>query len=243
MDAVHPLKSLAPRDIVARAIDHEMARTGEECMYIDIAPIGMEEFRHRFPGLAQKCADYKINLAADLRIPVVPAAHYTCGGVYTNLEGRTSILNLNAVGETACTGLHGANRLASTSLLECLTTGYCTALADAQDLRSRPGQPAVELRAWKSGVEKVDDVLIQQDIELVRSTMWNYVGLVRSPRRLTRASRILSQLKLEVDQFYGKAEVTEGLLQLRNALQTSLLVVYAAQMNPVSKGCHYIQAD
>jgi L-aspartate oxidase len=243
MDDQHPLKSLAPRDIVARAINQELMQHPEdECVYIDITPIGVNRFKERFPAIYQKCLDYGLDLTTDPRIPVVPAAHYTCGGVYTNLDGRTSIQGLNAIGETACTGLHGANRLASTSLLECLATAYSTAQADAVDIQTTTPD-SYTLKPWISGTETVDNTLVQQDIDLVRNTLWNYVGLVRSPKRLARASRILNQLKLEVDQYYKQSILTEELLQLRNALQTAILVVYAAQMNPISKGCHYVIED
>ena len=173
---------------------------------------------------------------------MVPAAHYSCGGVHTDLDGRTNVLHLNAVGETACTGLHGANRLASTSLLECLTGAKFTAKADAREIASTEFN-LPEPRLWRSPPGEADPTLVHQDLSLVRQTMWNYAGVVRSPRRLTRARRILLELREEIQSFYRDCRLTPELVELRNAVQTALLVVHAASLNPRSKGCHYVETN
>jgi L-aspartate oxidase len=238
MDAVHPRASLAPRDIVSRAIHKEMATSGEPCVYLDLGALDKTKLKSRFPSVFERCLEHGVDIRHD-PIPVVPAAHYSCGGVHTNLEGRTSVLHLNAIGETACTGLHGANRLASTSLLECLTSAKFTAQADARDIAGMEFKlPAP--RAWESPPLEADPTLVGQDLNLVQQTMWNYAGIVRSPRRLTRARRILMEAREEIQSFYRDCRVTPELVELRNAVQAALLVVHAASLNPRSKGAHYI---
>jgi L-aspartate oxidase len=237
-DVGHPLGSLAPRDVVARAIKHELAASGEACVFLDLSAMKPDFIRDRFPNVYERCLAYGVDISRDL-IPVVPAAHFACGGVHTDLNGRTNIRHLNAIGETACTGLHGANRLASTSLLECLTSAKFTAKADAQDIgREKFRQP--EPRAWESPTREADPVLIRQDLEQIQSTMWNYAGVVRSPKRLTRARRILIELREEIQSFYRGCRLTRELIELRNAIQTALLIVHAASLNPRSRGCHYV---
>jgi L-aspartate oxidase len=238
MDAVHPRGSLAPRDVVTRAIKHELAASGEPCVFLDLSAMKPEFIRDRFPSVYQRCLAHGVDVTRE-PIPVVPAAHYACGGVHTNLDGRTNIRHLSAIGETACTGLHGANRLASTSLLECLTGAKFTARADVADIaRESFHQPAP--RAWESPVREADPVLVRQDMQQVQITMWNYVGVVRSPKRLTRARRILLELREEIQSFYRGCRPTRELVELRNAIQTALLIVHAASLNPRSKGCHYV---
>lgn len=238
MDARHPLGSLAPRDIVSRAIHEELAASGETCVWLDLSSLKPDFIRERFPNIAARCEQHGVDVTRE-PIPVVPAAHFSCGGVHTDLAGRTNVRHLGAIGETACTGLHGANRLASTSLLECLTSAKFTAQADATDIAtSEFRQP--NLRPWKPATREADPTLIRQDLQLLRSTMWNYAGIVRSPKRLTRARRILLELREEIQSFYRDCRVTTELIELRNAVQTALLVVHAASLNPVSKGCHYI---
>ena len=241
MDAIHPRGSLAPRDIVSRAIHQQMISSGDACVYLDLAALKPDYISERFPFIYQRCKESGIDITSE-PIPVVPAAHYSCGGVHTDLNGRTNVRHLNAIGETACTGLHGANRLASTSLLECLTSAKFTAKADIADIEKlefRLPQP----RAWESPRKYADPTLIQQDLGLVRQTMWNYAGIVRSTHRLTRARRILLELREEVQSFYSDCHLSRELIELRNAVQTALLVVHAAKLNPDSRGCHFVVDD
>jgi L-aspartate oxidase len=240
-DAVHPLGSLAPRDVVSRAIRHELAASGEASVYLDLSALPRGFASERFPNIRERCLMYGIDIERD-PIPVIPAAHFACGGVHTDLNGRTNVLNLCAVGETACTGLHGANRLASTSLLECLTGARFTADADALDIAGGSFE-LPDPRSWASPKRTADPVLIRQDMLQIQHTMWNYAGIVRSPRRLTRAQRILVELREEIQSFYRGCALTRELIELRNAVQTALLVVHGAALNPVSKGCHFVAAE
>ena len=241
MDTQHPMKSLAPRDIVARAIHRELIATGDQCVYIDLSSKSPEFIKDRFPMIYERSLECGVDITKDL-IPVAPAAHYTCGGVHTDLAGRSSVKHLNAIGEAACTGLHGANRLASTSLLECLVSAKLTAEADAKELETGTFH-LPDVYSWVSPEETSDAVLIQQDMKLIKSTMWNYVGLIRSPRRLQRARKILMQLQEEISIFYAGNRLTRPLVDLRNAVEAALLVVYAASLNPESKGCHYLAVE
>ena len=238
MDAVDPRGSLASRDIVARAIRQELAASGEPYVLLDLSAMRPEFVRERFPSIHERCLGHGVDITRE-PIPVVPAAHFACGGVHTDLEGRTSVRHLNAIGETGCTGLHGANRLASTSLLECLVSAKSAALADAADVaRERFRLP--DPREWESPQREADPVLVRQDMLQIQHTMWNYAGVVRSPKRLTRARRILLELREEIQSFYRGCRLTRDLLELRNAVQTALLVVHAASLNPRSRGCHYV---
>ena len=241
MDGQHPLGSLAPRDIVSRAISHHLAETGDACVYLDLSALTPEFIRDRFPGIHERCLTNGVDITRE-PIPVVPAAHFSCGGVHTDLTGRTNIRHLNAIGEVACTGLHGANRLASTSLLECLVAGKSAALADAAELRAGGFQPPAP-HAWRSPAKVADPLLIRQDLQLIRQTMWNYAGIIRSARRLARARRILLDLREDIQTFYRDCRPTRELIELRNAIQTALLVVHAAALNPVSKGCHFVAPE
>ena len=238
MDALHPRGSLAPRDIVARAIHLELAASGEPCAYLDLSAMKPDFIRERFPTVVGRCAEHGVDVTRE-PIPIVPAAHFSCGGVHADLAGRTNVRHLNAVGETGCTGLHGANRLASTSLLECLVSAKFTARADAAEI-ARDAFSVPVPRAWFGPERDADPTLIRQDLQLLQSTMWNYAGIVRSPKRLTRARRILLELREEIQSFYRGCRVTRELVELRNAVQTALLVVHAASLNPRSKGCHYV---
>ena len=240
MDGVHPRGSLAPRDIVSRAIHQELAASGEACVWLDLAAMTPEFVRGHFPGITARCAELGVDIARE-PIPVVPAAHFACGGVHADLAGRTNVLHLAAIGETGCTGLHGANRLASTSLLECLTSAKFAARADAAEIRA--GAAAFRLpdpRPWESPTREADPVLVRQDMQHIQNTMWNYAGVVRSPKRLRRARRILLELREEIQSFYRGCRLTREGIELRNAIQTALLVVHAASLNPRSKGCHYV---
>jgi len=243
MEAAHPLGDLAPRDIVSRAIHEELASTGETCVYLDLSALAPEFIADRFPAILARCAEHGVDITRE-PIPVVPAAHFSCGGVHSDLQGRTNVRHLNAIGETGCTGLHGANRLASTSLLECLTSAQFTARADATEIAAlgNSGFRLPEPPPWQAAKRDADPTLIRQDLQLLRSTMWNYAGVVRSPKRLTRARRILLELREEIQSFYRDCRVTRELVELRNAVETALLVVRAASLNPISKGCHYLRS-
>jgi len=238
MDTVDSRGSLASRDIVARAIKQELAIGEESNVFLDLSAMTPDFIRDRFPTIYERCLEYGIDITKDA-IPVVPAAHFACGGVHADLNGRTSVDNLNAIGETGCTGLHGANRLASTSLLECLVSAKFTALADGADIDSDTFR-LPDPREWESPTRDADPTLISQDMLQIQHTMWNYAGVVRSPRRLTRARRILIELREEVQSFYRGCRLTRNLIDLRNAIETALLVVHAASLNPRSKGCHYV---
>ncbi len=238
MDALDPRGSLASRDVVARAIRQELAVSGEPYVLLDLSTMKPDFIRDRFPGIYERCLENGHDITREA-IPVVPAAHFACGGVHTDLQGRTSVRHLNAIGEAACTGLHGANRLASTSLLECLVSARGTARADAADV-AREAFRVPEPREWESPRRETDLVLVRQDMLQIQHTMWNYAGVVRSPKRLTRARRILLELREEILSFYRGCRLTRELLELRNAVQTALLVVHAASLNPRSKGCHYV---
>jgi L-aspartate oxidase len=243
VDAVHPLGSLAPRDVVSRAIKQHLATTGDACVFLDLSAMKPEFIRDRFPAIYERCLSGGVDITRE-PIPVVPAAHFSCGGVHADLQGRTNVRHLNAIGETACTGLHGANRLASTSLLECLVSAKVTAAADAAELAASGSvfrQP--EPREWTSPTKNADAMLVRQDLQQVRTTMWNYAGIIRSPRRLARARRILLELREDIQAFYRHCRPTRELIELRNAVQTALLVVHAAGLNPISRGSHYVTSD
>jgi L-aspartate oxidase len=238
MDAVDPRGSLASRDVVARAIKQELAASGEPNVLLDLSAMQPDFIRERFPTIYERCLANGVDITRE-PIPVVPAAHFACGGVHADLQGRTSVRHLNAIGETGCTGLHGANRLASTSLLECLVSAKFAGLADAAEI-ARDTFRLPEPREWESPVREADPVLIRQDMLQIQHTMWNYAGVVRSPKRLTRARRILIELREEIQSFYRGCRLTRELIELRNAIQTALLVVHAASLNPRSKGCHFV---
>jgi L-aspartate oxidase len=243
MDAAHPLGSLAPRDVVARTIKQHLAQTGDRCVYLDLSALAPDFIRERFPAIHARCAADGLDITRE-RIPVVPAAHFSCGGVHTDLRGRTNVRHLNALGETACTGLHGANRLASTSLLECLVGAKLTAQADAAELAGAAGAADLpEPRPWVSPARAADPLLVLQDLQQIQQTMWNYAGIIRSPRRLERARRALVGLRDDIQAFYRDCRPTRELIELRNAVQTALLVVHAAALNPESRGCHFVTAD
>ena len=238
MREYHPDGSLAPRDVVARGIHQMMHETGDACAFLDISHKPAEWIRTRFPRIYARCEEADIDITSE-PIPVVPAAHYSCGGVAVDEWGRSSLRRLHAVGEVSCTGLHGANRLASTSLLECLVWGT-RAGEDAADAILRDGDDYLpEIAPWQHETELVDPALIAQDWLTIRHTMWNYVGLVRSRKRLDRAHQILRELHLEVGRFYAKSELSDALVGLRNGIQTALVVLLAAIEARTSAGCHY----
>ncbi len=245
MHKYDPRKSLAPRDIVARAIDREIKRTGSACVYLDMTSKSPEFLEERFPNILKTCRSLGIDPATQ-PIPVVPAAHYQCGGVRADLQGKTSLRGLYAIGEVACTGLHGANRLASNSLLEGAVMAH-QAVADAVkrfplgQVRSAPGLSDEELPKWKSGnVQDVDElVVIYHNWDEIRRLMWDYVSIVRTSKRLQRAAMRLQNLQREVSEFYWNFKITAPLLELRNLVQVAALIVDSAQSRHESRGAHY----
>lgn len=238
LQEVHPQAELAPRDVLARAIHQRMLERDEPYALLDISHKPAAWIRGRFPGLTQRCMELGFDLTAG-PVPVVPAAHYSCGGVAVDGDGRTTLENLSAVGEVSCTGVHGANRLASTSLLEGLLWGWRAGKACAARAR-RPGKDR-HVRPWQPEHEPVDPALIAQDWMVVRHTMWNYVGLLRSDKRMDRAGRILSELQVEIEDFYRRGTMSDALVGLRDGVQTALAIHRAASENRTSRGCHYRQ--
>ncbi|HEY4073771.1 MAG TPA: L-aspartate oxidase [Herbaspirillum sp.] len=227
---------LAPRDIVARAIDSEMKKRGLDYVDLDITHHTPAFLHEHFPTILAHCKEFGIDMTRQA-IPVVPAAHYTCGGVMTDITGRTDLPGLYAVGETAYTGLHGANRLASNSLLECLVMGR----AAADHIRSQPHSEPAELKAWdQSRVTDADEqVVISHNWDELRRFMWNYVGIVRTDKRLQRAGHRIALLKQEIDDYYANFRVTRDLLELRNLVTVASLVVDSALARKESRGLHY----
>ncbi len=227
---------LAPRDIVARAIDFEMKRHGLDNVWLDATHLGEAFLKEHFPTIHARCLSLGIDIARQ-RIPVVPAAHYTCGGVATDLDGRTDLPSLYAVGETTYTGLHGANRLASNSLLECVVVGRTCSEA----ILTQVERAAVDLPAWdESQVEDADEqVVIAHNWDELRLLMWNYVGIVRTTRRLERALHRIEFLDAEIEDYYANFRVNRDLLELRNLVVCAKLIVRSALMRHESRGLHY----
>ncbi len=233
-------KDLAPRDVVSRSIHHEMLVEDIPNVYLDLASyIPREKIRDLFPSIYDQCLKNGIDMTLE-PIPVVPAAHYFCGGVWVDDWGRSSVGSLYAVGEVSCTGLHGANRLASTSLLEGLVWGYRAAQDIARTLKDAPTTRVSDMPAWEdTGTETADPALISQDMSSLKHVMWNYVGLVRTTRRLQRAISELRHLEVEIERFYRAVKLNDDLVGLRNAVRTGLIVALAAWENKNSVGCHY----
>ncbi|MBL8511721.1 MAG: L-aspartate oxidase [Betaproteobacteria bacterium] len=236
MPAHDPRAELAPRDIVARAIDYEMKKRGLDYVHLDISHKPPEFLKAHFPNIYEKCLSYGIDITRE-PIPVVPAAHYTCGGLVTDLHGRTDITDLYAIGEVSCTGLHGANRLASNSLLECLVFSA----AVAEDIARQPPRPQPPLPAWdESRVTDADEeVIISHNWDELRRFMWDYVGIVRSDKRLARAMHRIDLLKAEIHEYYANFRISNDLIELRNLLQTAELIVHSAAARKESRGLHY----
>lgn len=227
---------LAPRDIVARAIDFEMKRHGIECVYLDVTHKGADFLHTHFPNILARCMELGIDISTQ-PIPVVPAAHYTCGGVVTDLSARTDLKGLYAIGETASTGLHGANRLASNSLLECLVFSA----AAAEDIGKAQPATSPELPPWdESRVTDADEeVVISHNWMELRRCMWDYVGIVRTSKRLERAAHRIEMLNREIDEYYANFRISSNLIELRNLVTTADLIVQSAMRRRESRGLHY----
>lgn len=242
MQKYHPMKSLAPRDVVARAIDSEMKRTGEECVYLDIRHLDEATLRRRFPNIFAKCLEAGINMAHDL-IPVVPAAHFVCGGIKTDVNGASSIQGLYAVGESACTGLHGANRLASNSLLEALVVSrFAAADINARFEEFRQSRPNTDAALnWMTGnaTDSDEQVVIAHNWDEIRRFMWDYVGIYRTNKRLERAKNRIKLIRKEIEKYYWDFLVTADLVELRNIATVAELIIDSSLQRHESRGLHY----
>jgi L-aspartate oxidase len=245
MEKYSPLKDLAPRDVVARAIVEELTTNKEEFVYLDLANFyrGHQPIAERFPNIRRACAEIGVDIERD-PIPVVPAAHYFCGGILANTFGETTLSRLYAIGETSCTGLHGGNRLASTSLLEGLTWGWYAALSIREKLRAPIARDVIEsIPDWKPpGHENMEDpALILQDWTTIQHTMWNYVGIVRTYERLKRAVADMRELGHRLTKFYHESTISKAIVELFHGQQMAAIVADAAIRNPVSRGAHYVK--
>lgn len=239
MHRFHERAELAPRDVVARAIDHEMKRLGADCLYLDISHRPADFIINHFPTVYAKCLQLGIDITRE-PMPVVPAAHYTCGGVMTDLNGQTDLDGLYAIGETAFTGLHGANRMASNSLLECFVFGQAASAHIASRLADLPApQQAPE---WDESqvTDSDEDVIISHNWDELRRFMWDYVGIVRTVKRLERASHRIELLKREIAEYYSNYSISNDLLELRNLVVIGELIIRSALQRRESRGLHYM---
>ncbi len=239
MSSYHPDGSLAPRDILARAIQEEMLKSGDEYVLLDLTPLAVDP-KVRFPTIYETCLQHGVDITRQ-SIPVVPAAHYFCGGVGVDTWGRTSLRRLYAAGETSCTGVHGANRLASTSLPEAILWGQRAAVDAVSHDEPIDAGRIEEIATWRDEglTEESDPLLIVPDWMLIKSTMWNYAGIVRNAKRLHRAVADLSYWAHRIERFYRETKLNDELVGLRNGIAAAQIIADAALRNPVSRGCHY----
>lgn len=238
MNKFHKDEELAPRDVVARAIDHEMKRIGCDCLYLDISHRESSFIRESFPNVYEECLKYGVDITKD-KIPVVPAAHYTCGGVIVSKDGQTDLSNLYVIGESSFTGLHGANRMASNSLLECLV--YAESSANSINYRLPEISLPFEIPQWDESrvIHSDENVVISHNWDELRRFMWDYVGIVRTKKRLLRAANRIELLQNEIQEFYKNFSISRDLIELRNLASVSQLIIKSAQQRKESRGLHY----
>ncbi|SEM33971.1 L-aspartate oxidase [Syntrophus gentianae] len=239
MDRYHPMKSLAPRDVVAKAIDYELKKSGEDYVLLDISHRDQAFILDRFPNIYHKCLEFGIDMTREA-IPVVPAAHYLCGGVVVNHYGETNIDGLFALGEVSCTGLHGANRLASNSLLEAVVYAHRAFVRISERFSQHRGV-SLAIPPWgqQKANESDESVVVSHNWDEIRRCMWNYVGIVRSNKRLERAERRIDMISREIDEYYQQFFITKDLIELRNITTAAKLIVQCAKLRKESRGLHY----